>query len=117
MGVFRKLAGDPSALRWLRYAAGFRLPPENRDWVRHDLTDAGWQLRLVVRAFLPLLPVIVVAGLLPLPGITLHVLMVLLVLLPWGMTVPAYIEPIRNRRLRQHGLTPPPEQGPFRTYG
>ena len=25
-----RLPGDPSAVGWLRFAAGFRLPPENR---------------------------------------------------------------------------------------
>lgn len=100
----------------MRYTLGGRLP-HHVEWVRHDLLDAGWQWRLIFRLFAPLVPVIVVAGLLPLPSVGLHLAMALLVLLSWGLTVPPYIEPIRNRRLRQHGLTPPPEDGPYRTYG
>lgn len=106
----------PGPLGQLRYTVGGRLP-HHVEWVRHDLTDAGWQVRLVVRAFVPLVPVVVVAALLPLPGIGLHVMMALLVVLSWGLTVPPYVEQLRNRRLRQHGLPPPPEQGPYRTYG
>ena len=37
----RRLPGDPSVGRWLLFAVGFRLPPENREWVRHELTDAA----------------------------------------------------------------------------
>lgn len=106
----------PGLLGQLRYTLGGRLP-RNVEWVRHDLTDAGWQIRLVARLFLPLVPVVVIAALLPLPGIGLHVMMALLVVLSWALTVPLYVEQVRNRRLRQHGLPPPPEQGPYRTYG
>ena len=36
-------------LGWLRFAYGFRLPAENVHWVRHELTDAGWRGRTVLR--------------------------------------------------------------------
>ena len=29
-------------VRWLLFAIGFRLPAQNREWVWHELTDAGW---------------------------------------------------------------------------
>ena len=39
-----RLPGDPGrGTAWLLFALGFRLPAENRDWVRHELTDAGWR--------------------------------------------------------------------------
>ena len=38
-----RLPGDPGVAGWLLFAVGFRLPAENRDWVRHELTDAGWR--------------------------------------------------------------------------
>lgn len=108
-------ASPPGALGQLRYTLGGRLPG-HREWVRHDLTDAGWQLRLLARAFVPIIPVAVVAGLLPLPMTYLHVMIVLLVVLSWGLTVPPLVEPLRNRRLRQHGFEPPPEGQPLRLY-
>ncbi len=100
----------------VRYTLGGRLT-RHVEWVRHDLTDAGWQVRLLLRAFLPLIPVVVVAALLPLPMAYLHVMMALLVVLSWALTIPPLVEPLRNRRLRQHGIEPPPEAQPYRTYG
>jgi hypothetical protein len=99
----------------VRYTLGGRLMA-HREWVRHDLTDAGWQIRLLLRAFVPLVPVIVVAALLPLPMTYLHVMMALLVIFSWGLTVPPLVEQLRNRRLRQHGFTPPPEAQPLRLH-
>ena len=52
-----RVPGDPGPLRWLRFAFGFRLPPENVHWVRHELTDAGWRWRTVVRHLVVILPV------------------------------------------------------------
>jgi hypothetical protein len=95
----------------LRYLLGGRLPG-HIEWVRHDLTDAGWPLRVLGRAFIPLVPVIIVAGALPLPGIALHVATALLVVLAWGLTIPAFVQPLRDRRLRQHDLTPPTDDDP-----
>ena len=45
----RRLPGDPSVVGWLLFAVGFRLPPKNREWVRHELTDAGWRGRTIKR--------------------------------------------------------------------
>jgi hypothetical protein len=109
----RSPGSAPGPLGQLRYTLGGRLP-SHVPWVRHDLTDAGWQLRLLLRTFLPLIPVIVVAALLPLPLGYLHVMMALLVVLSWALTVPPLVEPLRNRRLRQHGIEPPPEAQPMR---
>lgn len=106
-----RLPGDPGALRWLRFAAGFRLPPENRDWVRHELTDAGWRLRTVLRHLAVIIPlciviVVVLTVLLPAPA-WLSLTMVALILAGSVFTVAAYADDLRASRLRQHGLEPP----------
>jgi hypothetical protein len=36
-----KLPGDPGAGGKALFAIGFRLPERNREWVRHELTDAS----------------------------------------------------------------------------
>ena len=52
-----RLPGDPGPLGWLRFAYGFRLPAENVHWVRHELTDAGWRGRTVLRHLAVMIPV------------------------------------------------------------
>ena len=52
-----RLPGDPGPIGWLRFAAGFRLPAANVHWVRHELTDAGWRWRTVVRHLVIIVPV------------------------------------------------------------
>jgi hypothetical protein len=106
-----RLPGDPSALGWLKFAAGFRLPEENRDWVRHELTDAGWRSRTVLRHLAVIIPICaaVAAGLLelsPAPA-WFAVMMVGLILCGSVFTVTAYADDIRASRLRQHGLDVP----------
>ena len=44
-----RLPGDPGAGRQALFALGARLPDRNREWVRHELTDADWRGRLIVR--------------------------------------------------------------------
>jgi len=106
-----RLPGDPSVLRWLKFAAGFRLPAENRDWVRHELTDAGWRSRTVLRHLAVIIPICaaVAAGLLelsPAPA-WFAVMMVGLILCGSVFTVAAYADDIRASRLRQHDLDVP----------
>jgi hypothetical protein len=101
-----RLPGDPSAGRKALFALGARLPDRNREWVRHELTDAGWRGRLIARHLVVILPVC--AALALLPGA------------PWiRITVPAlfgicslgivalYADDIRVSRLRRHGLEAP----------
>jgi hypothetical protein len=106
-----RLAGDPGVARWLRFAAGFRLPAENIDWVRHELTDAGWRGRTMLRHLAVIIPVCIVVAvlletLLPAPG-WLILTMVALILSGSVFTVAAYADDIRASRLRQHGLDVP----------
>jgi Family of unknown function (DUF5313) len=106
-----RLPGDPGPLGWLRFAFGFRLPPENVHWVRHELTDPGWRWRTVLRHLAVILPVcaVVVAVLeafLPAPP-WVSVMMVILILSGSVLTVAIYADDIRATRLRQHGLPVP----------
>lgn len=106
-----RLPGDPGALAWLKFAAGFRLPERNRDWVRHELTDAGWRGRTVLRHLAIIVPIcaILAAGLLvlsPAPA-WFAVMMVALILCGSVFSVAAYADDIRASRLRQHGLDVP----------
>jgi hypothetical protein len=103
----------PSALQWVRYALGGRLPPALHEWVRHDLTDADWRWRQVGRVLLQAAIPIVVILALPVP-ILLRILMAALVLLGALSVAAAYSDELRDRRFRQHGLTPPerPRYGP-----
>lgn len=96
----------PNALQWLRYTFGGRLPPTLHDWVRHDLTDADWRLRELLRICVQIaLPVIAIFFL---PG-PLEVRVLTAILLTCGalFTGAAYGEELRDRRLRQHGMRPP----------
>ena len=106
-----RLPGDPGVFGWLWFAAGFRLPAGNRDWVRHELTDAGWRFRTVVRHLAVIIPicvllVVVLSSLLPAP-LWLSLTMVALILSGSIFTVAAYADDIRASRLRQHGLDVP----------
>jgi len=106
-----RIPGDPGPLRWLRFAAGFRLPAENRDWVRHELTDAGWRWRTVLRHLAVIIPLCAIVAVLllalsPAPA-WFAVMMVVLILCGSVFTVAAYADDIRTSRLRQHGLDVP----------
>jgi uncharacterized membrane-anchored protein len=105
------LAGDPGVLRWLAFAAGFRLAPRYRDWVRHELTDAGWRLRTLLRHLAVIVPIcvllaVILTTLLPAP-VWLALTMVALILCGSVFTVLAYADDLRASRLRQHGLDVP----------
>jgi archaellum biogenesis protein FlaJ (TadC family) len=105
------LPGDPGPLRWLWFAIGFRLPAENRAWVKHELTDAGWRMRTVARHLAIIIPicailVVVLTVVLPAP-LWLGLMMTALILAGSVFTVAAYADDIRASRLRQHGLDVP----------
>jgi hypothetical protein len=106
-----RIPGDPGPAGWLLFAIGFRLPARNRDWVKHELTDAGWRLRTVVRHLAVIVPICVVLGLvagLLLPAPLWLILMTVALILSGSLfTVAAYADDIRATRLRQHGLEVP----------
>jgi protein-S-isoprenylcysteine O-methyltransferase Ste14 len=87
------------------------MPPANIHWVRHELTDAGWRWRTVLRHLVVIVPacavlVAVFAELLPAPA-WVSVMMVVLILSGSVLTVAAYADDLRAARLRQHGLPVP----------
>jgi Family of unknown function (DUF5313) len=101
-----KLPGDPSFAGKLLFAVGFRLKPQYRGWVDHELTDAGWRLRVILRHLIVMIPVC--AGLALLPGpVWLHIMVPALALVGSVFTVAAYADDIRTTRLRQHRLPVP----------
>jgi hypothetical protein len=106
-----RIPGDPGVVRWLRFAVGFRLPEENLDWVRHELTDAGWRGRTVLRHLAVIIPVCVVlavvASVLVPASIWLIVTTIALILSGSVFSVAAYADDLRVSRLRQHGLRAP----------
>ena len=106
-----RLSGNPGPLRWLAFAAGFRLPPDYTDWVRHELTDAGWRSRTVLRNLAIIVPaslivIVVLFSALSAP-LWLAAMMLALILAGSVFTTAAYADDLRVSRMRQHGLEPP----------
>jgi Family of unknown function (DUF5313) len=101
-----RIAGDPGVWRWLWFALGFRLPPENREWVRHELTDAGWRVRALVRQLVILVPV--AAVFVALPGQwSVRIALAMLIVFGGMFIAAAYGDSLRASRLRQHRLPVP----------
>ncbi len=101
-----RLPGDPGLTGQLRFACGLRLGSENREWVRHELTDAGWRVRVIVRHLLIMIPICLALALLPGPP-WLRIMVPVLALAGSLFTVAVYADDIRAARLRQHGLPVP----------
>jgi hypothetical protein len=101
-----RLPGDPRAGGKALFAIGFRLPERNRDWVRHDLTDAGWRGRLTIRHLIVTLPIAAALALLP-GALWIRIMVPALFLICSVGIVAMYADDIRVSRLRRHGLTPP----------
>ncbi len=101
-----RLPGDPSAGRKMLFALGVRLPDRYRQWVRHELTDAGWRSRLTLRHLLVMLPI--AAALAALPGaLWIHIAVPALFLICSVGIVAMYADDIRVSRLRRYGLEAP----------
>jgi hypothetical protein len=100
------LPGDPSLGRKALYVYGVRLPERNREWLRHELVDAGWRGRLAGRHLLAMLPIAVVLALFPGP-LFIHIMVPVLFLICSVGIVAMYADDIRVSRLRRHGLEPP----------
>jgi len=80
--------------------------PEHREWVRHDLTDAGWRWRSVGRILAQALPFALILALLPGP-LSLRLSVSGFLLVASALTATVTAEQFRDRRLRQHGYAPP----------
>jgi hypothetical protein len=101
-----RLPGDPGAGRQALFALGVRLPEANREWVRHELTDAGWRGRLVVRHIIITLPFSAALALLP-GALWVRIAVPALFLICSVGIVAMYADDIRVSRLRRNGLEPP----------
>jgi hypothetical protein len=101
-----RLPGDPGAGGWLLFAIGFRLPPTNREWVRHELIDAGWRGRTIRRLMVLMIPICVALSFLPGP-VWLRITVPAFALLGSVGTVLISADDIRAARLKQHGLEVP----------
>jgi hypothetical protein len=104
--TMRRLPGDPSVVGWLLFAIGFRLPPKNREWVRHELTDAGWRWRTVRRLLVLMVPICVALAFLPGP-VWLRVTVPAFALIASVGTVLISAADVRAARLKQHDLPVP----------
>ena len=102
----RRLPGDPGVFRWLLFAIGFRLPDKNREWVRHELTDAGWRGRTIRRLLAVMLPICIGLAFLPGPD-WLRIAVPAFALIASVGTVAISADDVRAARLRQHGLEVP----------
>ena len=101
-----RLPGDPNAAWKVLFALGFRLPDRNREWVRHELTDAGWRGRLTIRHIIITLPFSAALALLP-GALWIRIAVPALFLICSVGIVALYADDIRVSRLRRHGLEPP----------
>ena len=101
-----RIPGDPGPAAWMWFAIGFRLPGRNRDWVRHELTDAGWRGRLIGRHLIVTMPVCVVFALLP-GALWIRIMVAAFFLICTVGVVALYASDIRVSRLRRHGIEPP----------
>jgi Family of unknown function (DUF5313) len=100
------LPGDPRVGRQLLFALGARLPSRYREWVRHELTDAGWRGRLTLRHLLVMLPFAAALALLPGPPWIRVAVPGLFLICSVGI-VAMYADDIRVSRLRRHGIEAP----------
>jgi len=101
-----RLPGDPGPGGKALFAIGVRLPERNREWVRHELTDAGWRGRLTLRHLAVMLPICVALALLPGPVWVRIAVPALFLVCSVGI-VAIYADDIRVSRLRRHGLEAP----------
>jgi hypothetical protein len=101
-----RLPGDPGPGGKVLFAIGGRLPERNREWVRHELTDAGWRGRLVGRHAILMLPFAAVFALLP-GAPWMRVAVPGLFLICSVGIVALYADDIRVSRLRRHSLPAP----------
>ena len=101
-----RIAGDPGLGGKLRFALGFRLPPANREWVRHELIDAGWRGRTIRRLLVLMVPICIALAFLPGP-VWLRIAVPLFALVASVGTVAISAGDIRASRLHQHDLPVP----------
>lgn len=102
----RNAESRPGLLRWVGYAFGRRLPAEFSSWVWHDLTDADWRLRALLRGWVQIAVPLAAAFALPGP-ISIRAMTAGILLFGATFVHAAYADELRASRLRRHGMTPP----------
>jgi hypothetical protein len=105
----------PNPIRWLYYQFGGTLPITYREWVLHDITCRTWFLRVLLRAFVQMAPVMAVLviflrGVLggPWPLVLGSILLGVLVYLRIALTMSVDSADFRLMRYgypREHGST------------
>jgi hypothetical protein len=93
----------------VHYLLGGQMPPRYQDWVAHDLLTDGWRHRQALRLVLLSAPFAIIFLLLP-GSLTVRVTAALVTLFATAGLGYATGSNFRARRLRQHGLEPPPEE-------
>ena len=97
----------------MRFALGARMPDRNREWVRHELTDADWRGRLIVRHLIVTLPFAAALALLP-GALWIRLAVPGLFLICSVGIVALYASEIRVSRLHRNGLEAPDDPHPGR---
>ena len=95
----------PSALQYIRYCCGGRLPDSMRDWVRNDLAGKGATARMMIRVAVPAVLVLAPFWLFP-ATLDVHLSMTLPILIPFVYFSHALNKVWRRHMLQVHGLDP-----------
>src|SRR5271170_8480619 len=95
----------PSALQYIRYCYGGRLPDSMRDWVRNDLAGKGAAGRMMIRVAVPAVLVLAPFWLIP-TTLEVHLGMTLPILIPFVYFSHALNKIWRRHMLQVHGLNP-----------
>ncbi|TSD95383.1 hypothetical protein FOS14_18690 [Skermania sp. ID1734] len=95
----------PGFLAYLGYCAGRRLPKSMTGWVRNDLAGRGAAARMVTRAAVPCIILLIPLALVP-ASLDVRATMTLPILIPYIYFSIALNKVYRRHRLAQHGLNP-----------
>jgi hypothetical protein len=95
----------PSAVQYVRYCYGRRLPDSMRDWVRNDLAGEGATARMMIRVAVPAVLVLAPFWLIP-TTLYVHMGMTLPILIPFVYFSHALNKVWRRHMLRLHNLDP-----------
>jgi Family of unknown function (DUF5313) len=95
----------PTALQYVRYCCGGRLPDSMRDWVRNDLTGKGATARMMTRVAVPAVLVLAPFWLIP-TTLDVHLSMTLPILIPFVYFSHALNKVWRRHMLQVHNLDP-----------
>jgi Family of unknown function (DUF5313) len=95
----------PSAIQYVRYCYGWRLPDSMRDWVRNDLAGKGATARMMIRVAVPAVLVLAPFWLIP-TTLYVHVGMTVPIFIPFVYFSHALNKVWRRHMLQLHNLDP-----------